>query len=65
MKRVLFVASLDILALLVPQGLPISAQEVVKFGWMMLHAREMKVPYTIVGTANGVSITVITVKMHR
>ena len=42
MTRVLFVASLDILALLVPQGLPDSAPEVVKFGWIMLHAREVK-----------------------
>ena len=47
------------------QGLPDSAPEVVKFGWMMLHVREVKVPYSIVGTMDGALITAATVKMHR
>ena len=47
------------------QGLPDSAPEVVKFGWIMLHVREVKVPYSIVGTMDGALITAATVKMHR
>ena len=60
-----FVASLDFLVRLVLQGMPDSALEVVKFGWMMLHVREVKVPYSIVGTMDGVLITAATMKMHR
>ena len=60
-----FVASLDFLVRLVLQGMPDSALEVVKFGWMMLHVREVKVPYSIVGTMDGVPITAATMKMHR
>ena len=60
-----FVASLDFLVRLVLQGMPDSALEVVKFGWMMLHVREVKVPYSIVGTMDGVVITAATMKMHR
>ena len=59
-----FVASLDFLVRLVLQGMPDSALEVVKFGWMMLHVREVKVPYSIVGTMDGVLITAATMKMH-
>ena len=60
-----FVASLDFLVRLVLQGMPDSALEVVKFGWMMLYVREVKVPYSIVGTMDGVLITAATMKMHR
>ena len=60
-----FVASLDFLVRLVLQGMPDSALEVVKFGWMMLHVREVKVPYSIVGTMDGALITAATMKMHR
>ena len=60
-----FVDSLDFLVRLVLQGMPDSALEVVKFGWMMLHVREVKVPYSIVGTMDGVLITAATMKMHR
>ena len=60
-----FVASLDFLVRLVLQGMPDSALEVVKFGWMMLHVREVKVRYSIVGTMDGVLITAATMKMHR
>ena len=60
-----FVASLDFLVRLVLQGMPDSALEVVKFGWMMLHVREVKVPYSIVGTMDGVLIIAATMKMHR
>ena len=47
------------------QDLPDSAPEVVKFGWMMLHVREVKVLYSIVGTMDGALTTAATVKMHR
>ena len=43
MTRELFVVNLGFLVRLVLQGLPDSAPEVVEFGWMMLHAREVKV----------------------
>ena len=61
----LFVVNLAFLVWLVLQGMPDSAPEVVKFGWMMLHVREVKVPYSIVGTMDGVLITAATMKMHR
>ena len=60
-----FVASLDFLVRLVLQGMPDSAREVVKFGWMMLHVREVKVLYSIVDTMDGALTTAATVKMHR
>ena len=44
LTRELFVASLAILVRLVPQDLPDLGPEVVKFGWTMLHVREVKVP---------------------
>ena len=65
MTRELFVVNLAFLVWLVLQGMPASAPEVVKFGWMMLHVREVKVPYSIVGTMDGVLITAATMKMHR
>ena len=65
MTRELFVVNLGFLVRLVLQGLPDSAPEVVEFGWMMLHAREVKVLLSIVGTMDGVLITATTVKMHR
>ena len=43
MTRELFVVNLGFLVRLVLQGLPGSAPEVVEFGWIMLHVREMKV----------------------
>ena len=64
LTRELFVASLDILVRLVPQDLPDSEPEVVKFGWMMLHARGVKVLFSIVCTADGAPITAVTAKMH-
>ena len=45
--------------------MPDSAPELVKFGWMMLPAGEVKVLYSIVGTTDGVSMTAVTEKMHR
>ena len=60
-----FVASWDILVRYVPQGMPDSAPELDKFGWMMLPAGEVKVLYSIVGTTDGVSMTAVTEKMHR
>ena len=65
MTRELFVVNLAFLVWLVLQGLPDSAPEVVKFGWMMLHVREVKVLYSIVGTMDGALITAATMKMHR
>ena len=65
MTRELFVVNLGFLVRLVPQDLPASAREVVKFGWMMLHVREVKVLYSIVGTMDGALITAATMKMHR
>ena len=65
MTRKLFVASLDILVRLVLQDLPDSVLEVVKFGWMMLLARGVKVLFSIVGTMDGALITAPTEKMHR
>ena len=65
MTRELFVASLDILVQLVLQDLPDSVLEVVKFGWMMLLARGVKVLFSIVGTMDGALITAPTEKMHR
>ena len=61
----LFVVNLAFLVRLVPQDLPTSAREVVKFGWMMLHVREVKVLYSIVDTMDGALTTAATVKMHR
>ena len=43
MTRELFVVNLGFLVRLVPQGLPDSAPEGVKFGWTMSHALEVKV----------------------
>ena len=65
MTRELFVVNLGFLVRLALQGLPGSAPEVVKFGWMMSHVREVKVLYSIVGTMDGALITAATVKMHR
>ena len=65
MTRELFVVNLGFLVRLVPQDLPASAREVVKFGWMMLHVREVKVLYSIVDTMDGALITAATMKMHR
>ena len=65
MTRELFVVNLGFLVRLVPQDLPASAREVVKFGWMMLHVREVKVLYSIVDTMDGALTTAATVKMHR
>ena len=48
-----------------PQGLPDLGPEVVKFGWMMLHARGVKVLFSIVCTVDGAPITAVTAKMHR
>ena len=64
LTRELFVASLDILVRLVPQDLPDSGPEVVKFGWMMLHVRGVKVLFSIVCTVDGAPITAATAKMH-
>ena len=65
MTRELFVVNLGFLVRLVLQGLPGSAREVVKFGWMMLHVWEVKGLYSIVGTMDGALTTAATVKMHR
>ena len=65
MTRELFVVNLAFLVRLVPQDLLASAREVVKFGWMMLHVREVKVLYSIVDTMDGALTTAATVKMHR
>ena len=65
MTRELFVVNLGFLVRLVPQDLPASAREVVKFSWMMLHVREVKVLYSIVDTMDGALTTAATVKMHR
>ena len=65
MTHELFVVNLGFLVRLVPQDLPASAREVVKFGWMMLHVREVKVLYSIVDTMDGALTTAATVKMHR
>ena len=65
MTRELFVVNLGFLVRLVPQDLPASAREVVKFGWMMLHAGEVKVLYSIVDTMDGALTTAATMKMHR
>ena len=65
MTRELFVVNLAFLVRLVPQDLPASVREVVKFGWMMLHVRGVKVLYSIVDTMDGALTTAATVKMHR
>ena len=65
MTRESCAVNLNILVLLVLHKEPISAQEVVKFGWTMWHAREVKLPLWIVSTEDGVHTTAVIVKMHQ
>ena len=63
MTRESCAVNLGILVLQVLHKELISALEVVKFGWTMWHAREVKLPLWIVGTGDGAHTTAVTVKM--